>query len=68
MIIDEPQKMMMLENLALMRDKHKLRRIVLSYMSSQQPILTSQEQQQVSIIFKQFDKDHDGRLGLDDVA
>ena len=68
MIIDEPQKMMMLENLALMRDKHKLRRIILSYMSSQQPILTSQEQQQVSIIFKQFDKDHDGRLGLDDVA
>ena len=68
MTIDESKKMVMLENLTLMRDTNKLRRIVLSYMSSQQPILTSQEQQQVSIIFKQFDKDHDGRLGLDDVA
>jgi Ca2+-binding EF-hand superfamily protein len=58
----------MLENLTLMRDKNKLKRIVLSYMSSQHPILTSEEQQQVNIIFKQFDKDNDGRLGLDDVA
>jgi hypothetical protein len=40
MKIDEPQKMMMLENLTLMRDANKLRRIVLNYMSSQQPILT----------------------------
>jgi hypothetical protein len=40
MKIDEPQKMMMLENLTLMRDKNKLRRIVLNYMASQQPILT----------------------------
>jgi hypothetical protein len=40
MTIDEPQKMRMLKNLTLMRDKNKLRRIVLNYMSSQQPILT----------------------------
>ena len=59
---------MMLENLTLMRDKNKLKRIVLSYMSSQHPILTSEEQHQVNIIFKQFDKDNDGRLGLDDVV
>ena len=60
--------MLMLENLTLMRDTNKLRRIVLSYMSSQQPILTKEEQQQVNIIFKQFDKDNDGFLGIEDVA
>ena len=66
--IDESQKMRMLENLTLMREKNKLKRIVLSYMSSQQPILTKEEQQEVNHIFKQFDKDNDGRLGKDDVA
>jgi Ca2+-binding EF-hand superfamily protein len=33
----------MLENLTLMREKNKLKRIVLSYMASQQPILTKEE-------------------------
>ena len=50
-----------------MRDTPKLRRIVLSYMASQQSILTREEQQEVNLIFKQFDKDNDGRLGKDDV-
>lgn len=58
----------MLDDLKLMRDKNKLRRIVLSYLSSQQPILTKEEQQEANIIFKQFDKDKDGRLGKADVA
>ena len=58
----------MLNDLNLMRDKNKLRRIVLSYLSSQQEILTKEEQQEVNIIFKQFDKDEDGRLGKEDVA
>ena len=57
----------MLESLTLMRDTPKLRRIVLSYMASQQSILTREEQQEVNLIFKQFDKDNDGRLGKDDV-
>jgi hypothetical protein len=38
--------------LTLMREKNKLRRIVLSYMSSQQPILTKEEKQEVNLIFK----------------
>lgn len=66
--IDESQKKRMLDDLKLMRDKNKLRRIVLSYLSSQQPILTKEEQQEANIIFKQFDKDKDGRLGKADVA
>ena len=57
----------MLESLTLMRDTPKLRRIVLSYMASQQSILTREEQQEVNLIFKQFDKDNDGRLGKEDV-
>ena len=57
----------MLESLTLMRDTPKLRRIVLSYMASQQSILTREEKQEVNLIFKQFDKDNDGRLGKDDV-
>ncbi len=58
----------MLEDLKFMREKNKLKRIVLSYLSSQQPILTKEEQQEVNLIFKQFDKDNDGRLGKADVA
>ena len=57
----------MLESLTLMRDTPKLRRIVLSYMASQQSILTREEKQEVNLIFKQFDKDNDGRLGKEDV-
>jgi hypothetical protein len=43
MKIDESQKKMMLEDLTLMRDQNKLKRIVLSYMASQQPMLTREE-------------------------
>ena len=60
--------MTMLENLTLMRETNKIRRIVLAYMTSQHPILTREEQQEINIIFKQFDKDNDGRLGKEDVA
>ena len=60
--------MKMLENLTLMREKNKLKRIVLSFMASQQPILIKEEKQEVNLIFKQFDKDNDGRLGKDDVV
>jgi hypothetical protein len=45
MAIDESQKRMMLEDMTLMRDQNKLKRIVLSYMSSQQPMLNREEQQ-----------------------
>jgi Ca2+-binding EF-hand superfamily protein len=60
--------MAMLENLTLMKETNKIRRIVLAYMASQHPILTKEEQSVINLIFKQFDKDNDGRLGKDDVA